>query len=380
MKKILSLFILFVALNTSAQTTIIDSILSGGIYRSYRLYVPADYNGSSARPLVFNLHGYTSNAQSQQLYANFMPIADTANFLVVHPQGTKDNNNQPFWNAGISSLIVNDIQFLSNLIDSIKANYNIDLNAVYSCGMSNGGYMSQTLACELSNRIAAIASVTGSIFTTQYGTNCHPTRPVPMMQISGTADGTVPYTGSSSSMPIDSVVKYWVRYNQCNATPNFSNVPNSNLTDGCTAEHYIYPNGLSGSSVELYKVIGGGHTWPGALVNIGVTNQDFSASKEIWRFFRKYKLNQLTSINEVKQANSAISVFPNPTESDIHLLAELTQTQELNYEIYDLFGKLIQSGHVDGKTISTNALPKGMYLLIVKQQNAFVGSCKLVKN
>jgi polyhydroxybutyrate depolymerase len=63
--------------------------------------------------------------------------------------------------------------------------------------MSNGGYMSHTLACELSNRITAIASVTGSIFNTQYGSNCHPMRPVPVMQIHGTNDPTVPYIGSS---------------------------------------------------------------------------------------------------------------------------------------------------------------------------------------
>lgn len=380
MKKILPLFFYLTALALNAQTTVIDSIMSGGIYRTYRLYVPAAYNGTSARPLVFNIHGYTSNAQSQQLYANFMPIADTANFLVVHPQGTKDNNNQPFWNAGISSLIVNDIQFLSNLIDSIKANYNIDLNSVYSCGMSNGGYMSQTLACELSNRIAAIASVTGSIFTTQYGSNCHPTRPVPMMQISGTADGTVPYAGTSSSMPIDSVVKYWVRYNQCNATPNFSNVPNTNTTDGCTAEHYIYPNGLSNSSVELYKIIGGGHTWPGAPVNIGVTNQDFSASKEIWRFFRKYKLNQLTNISEQNSSVNSFLVYPNPSENIINLSLTNLDLNDLNYEIHDVFGKLVLSGKLDKTSITTSDLSEGLYWLSIKNQNSIIGSTKFVKN
>jgi polyhydroxybutyrate depolymerase len=379
MKKIVIALFMGLALNLSSQNTIVDSIFSGGIYRTYRLYVPAAYNGSSARPLVFNLHGYTSNSQSQQLYANFMPIADTANFLVVHPQGTKDNSNQPFWNAGISSLIVNDIAFLSNLIDSLKAQYNIDLNSVYSCGMSNGGYMSQTLACELSSRIAAIASVTGSIFTTQYGANCNPTRPVPMMQISGTADATVPYTGNTNSVPIDSVVKYWVRYNQCNATPNFSNVPNTNITDGCTAEHYIYPNGLSNSSVELYKIIGGGHTWPGALVNVGVTNQDFSASKEIWRFFRKYKLNQLTSLAENNLFSQPISVYPNPSQSVLYINFDNTNVDELDIEVSDLFGRVVMRIKASNNQINIDQLENGIYFLNIKKQSQIFTSLKFIK-
>src|SRR5437868_5054858 len=84
-------------------TTVVDSIISGGIYRKFRLYVPAIYNGSKKVPLVFNLHGYTSNAFQQQLYSNFMPIADTANFLMVHPDGTAPLGS-PFWNSGITTL------------------------------------------------------------------------------------------------------------------------------------------------------------------------------------------------------------------------------------------------------------------------------------
>jgi polyhydroxybutyrate depolymerase len=201
-----------------------------------------------------------------------------------------------------------------------------------------------------------------------------------MMQISGTADGTVPYTGSSSSMPIDSVVKYWVRYNQCNATPNFSNLPNSNLTDGCTAEHYIYPNGLSGSSVELYKVIGGGHTWPGALVNIGVTNQDFSASKEIWRFFRKYKLNQLTSVDKLEQTTRIISVYPNPCSNIINLSFTHPNSEILKYEIHDIFGKLILSGELIDNQISTESLSTGIYLINLKKQSSLISYLKFIKN
>ncbi len=380
MKKHLLIFCLFLSLfSLQAQTTVVDSIYTGGIYRTYRLYVPAIYTGATARPLVFNLHGYTSNALAQQQYSVFGPIADTANFLMVFPQGTKDGSNQPFWNAGMSSSLVNDIGFLNALIDSLDLNYNIDLNAVYSCGMSNGGFMSHTLACELSNRITAIASVTGSIFSTQYGANCHPTRPVPVMQISGTADGTVPYAGGSGMMHIDTVVKYWVKKNNCNPTAAFSNVPNINTGDGCTAEHYVYTGGNLGSSVELYKIIGGGHTWPGSPYIVGTTNQDFSASKEIWRFFRQYKLNTLTSVKEVDQQNLDLQLYPNPAKDVLTINFNKEENTFYSVEVIDVLGKSIVSKSLENNSLTIEQLNSGFYFISLKKNGLEMAKQKFVK-
>lgn len=360
-----------------SQTTIVDSILSGGIYRNYRLYIPAVYNGNTARPLIINLHGYTSNASTQQIYSNFMPIADTANFLMVYPNGTQFNG-QPFWNAGMSSALVNDIGFISNLIDSLKAQYNIDLDAVYSCGMSNGGFMSHALACELSNRIAAIASVTGSIFTTQYGVNCHPTRPVPVMQIHGTTDPTVPYIGGSNMMPVDSVINYWVSKNGCNPTPVFSNVPNTNLADGCTAEHYVFSGGLSNSSVELFKIINGTHTWPGFLYGGVGTNLDINASKEIWRFFRKYKLNQLTSIQDYKNVKNDYTIFPNPAQNSLFIDVENDNQKQLEISIFNTLGETIIHENLNGlNTVNISTLLPGIYYVAINKE--IINSKKFIK-
>lgn len=376
-KTLLSLIIALTLYSAKAQTTFIDSIFVGGQYRSYRLYVPAIYTGASARPLILNLHGYTSNAQQQQLYSNFMPIADTANFLMVFPNGTF-SSGQRFWNAGISSALVNDIAFLNALIDSLDLTYNINLNRVYSTGMSNGGYMSHTLACELSNRITAIASVTGSIFNTQYGSNCHPMRPVPVMQIHGTNDPTVPYIGSSTSMPIDSVVKYWVTKNNCNPVGTFSNVPNTSSTDGCTAEHYRYLNGTSSSSVELYKIIGGTHTWPGFPFGGVGTNLDINASKEIWRFFSKYSLSTLTIVDENEQLKNILKVYPNPTNSILNF--NLENELSVSIIISDVLGKVVLAEASQTNSISVENLTSGIYFLSVKTQSGAVAKVKFIKD
>ena len=382
MKKHIFLLIFFFSLsNFNSQTTIVDSILSGGIYRNYRIYIPVSYNSSISRPLIINLHGYTSNAQQQQLYSNFMPIADTANFLMVYPNGTT-YSGQPFWNAGISNALVDDIGFISHLIDSLKAQYNIDLNSVYCTGMSNGGFMSHTLACELSNRIAAIASVTGSIFTTQYGALCHPTRPVPVMQIHGTADPTVPYAGniSQNMEPIDSVIQYWVTKNNCNPSPTFSNVPNVNTLDGCTAQHYQYNGGIDGSTVELFKIIGGVHAWPGFPYGGTGTNLDINASSEIWRFFRKYKLNQLTSVIDVDKQNISFSVYPNPTSNILKFSLNKGSNVSVLIEIKDVLGNLVLSENTSKNEVLIGELSSGIYFLAVKDNNKELAKAKFVKD
>ncbi len=379
MKKFFTSIVICITFYANSQTTIIDSIYVGGIYRNYRLYVPAIYNGTTARPLVLNLHGYTSNAYQQQLYSNFMPIADTANFLMVLPNGTFSGTYQ-YWNAGIISSGVNDIAFLSALIDSIDLTYNVDLNRVYSTGMSNGGFMSHTLACELSHRITAIASVTGSIFTTQYGTNCHPTHPMPVMQIHGTADGTVPFIGSTTMAPIDSVIRYWVRYNNCNFTPTFINVPNISLTDGCTAERYLYSNGNSGSTVELYKIIGGTHSWPGFPFGGVGTNLDINASKEIWRFFNKYKLNTLTSVSTLNKPQNEIELYPNPSNDVISIKFNTEIPVNYNVQIKDVLGKIIQIESNSPNTMAVTNLPSGIYFLEIVSSKKIVLTQKFIKN
>jgi len=335
--RLLITFISFLILSISfSQTTVNGSFIHNGLTRTYSFYVPAIYDGSQAYPLVLNLHGYTSNGTEQSFYGNFKPIADTAGFIVVHPEGTIQTGtaSTQFWNVGFFPSNVDDIGFLESLIDTISTSYNIDATRIYSTGMSNGGFMSYKLACE-SNRFAAIASVTGSM-TGQMQNNCSPIKPIPVMEIHGTADPTVPYNGQSGMLSIDNVLSIWAGYNGCTAAPTMTMVPNINTTDGATAEHYVYAPGTNNVTMEHYKVINGAHTWPGAAITIGVTCMDFSASKEIWRFFSQYS-NSEASVKNNEMAK--IQVYPNPV-NDI-LKINHGMTGDLNVTIIDAAGKLM---------------------------------------
>jgi len=310
MKKLLTLLI-YLPLLTLGQQTINSSIIHGGLQRDYTLYIPASYSAGTEVPLVFNFHGYTSNAFQQMLYGDFRTIADTEGFIIVHPEGTLDNSGISHWNVGWGGSTVDDIGFTEALMDSVSAIYSIDNSRIYSTGMSNGGFMSYQLACELSDRIAAIASVTGSMNIGWFN-SCNPNHPMPVMEIHGTLDPTVSYNASSFTESIPDIMNYWANFNNCNSTSITTNVPDINTADGCTAEHQIWEDGSNGSIVEHYKIINGGHTWPGAIFPNGTTNQDINASEKIWEFFNKYDINGLigtsTVINEITKDKRIVKI------------------------------------------------------------------------
>lgn len=358
--------LLIATFNGNAQT-INGSFVHGGITRTYSFYVPASYIPGQAVPLVLNLHGYTSNGSQQSIYGNFKPIADTANFIVVHPDGTIDQmTSQRYWNFGIFGSTVDDLGFLEALIDTISAHYTINPNRVYSTGMSNGGYMSYYLACQ-SNKFAAVGSVTGSMSVPMYN-SCTPSNPIPTIQIHGTNDPTVPYSGNSTSKPVEDVVLFWADKNECNLTPVITSVPNTNTTDGATAERYLYAGGTNGHTVEFFKVTGGGHTWPGAPVPLpgaGNTCMDFNASKEIWRFFSQYQSSGQVGVTTIPTADFAI--YPNPSEGTIYFDSELRIER---VRIFDLQGRLMET--IEAETIASidlTALNKGNYLLEISGEN-----------
>lgn len=381
MKNILPLLVLTIASGLSAQITVTGTIKSGGLTRDYRLYKPAAYTGATAVPLVINMHGYGSNNQEQEAYAYFRAVADTANFLIALPNGTIDPQGQRFWNTFGGTSTVDDVGFISNLIDSLKQSYNIDPQRIYATGMSNGGFMSYALACELNSKIAAIASVTGSMVTASLN-SCNPSRPVPVMEIHGDADDVVPYNGGTllNFEPIPDVVAAWVDINNCNPTPVTTNVPNINTNDGCTAQLSVYSNGDNGSSVEHYHILGGGHTWPGSLFTIGVTNQDFNACYVIWKFFLKYRLDDLSPTGAPDAGRQNVHVYPNPVQD--YLLLQAAENEPVDHiEVYDVTGNLVQTinpGSTNTVRVETSEWPVGMYFLKISQ-GASTNTVKIVR-
>ncbi len=363
MKKGLSIvnIILLALVNVVAgQTTISGSFSHGGLQRTYRVYIPAAYNASVAAPLILNLHGYGSNNIEQELYTNFSSIADTAGFIIVHPNGTPDFSNTLHWNTfGTSN--VDDVGFLSALIDTLAGRFNIDLTRVYATGMSNGGFMSFQLACQLGNRIAAIASVTGTMTNVNLGT-CQPSRPLAVMQIHGTADATVPYTGNFFFAPVQNLLNFWVTINGTQSTPQIYQLPDIVPGDVCTTERHTYAGGSNGTTVIHYKIIGGGHSWPGAPININITNMDFSASAEIWRFFRQYNLNGLITANQGLLANASGSIIIRQNSDWVE--ASMPDSRYRQLSIFHASGQLIATASSSAAKVHFRIEQKGVYFLI----------------
>jgi len=343
------IFLFLLATTLPAQQTINGTLDHDGIERTYILYVPASYDASEAIPLVFNFHGYTSNALSQMNYGDFRAIADRENFMVVHPQGTLDPTGTTYWNAQWIENGVDDIGFTSALIDDLASNYNIDLDRVYSTGMSNGGFMSYTLACELSDKIAAVASVTGTMTLDQVAQTCNPAELTPVMEIHGTADGVVPYDGDGNFMaPISNVIAHWVMQNNCQFEMAVELIPDTNDQDDSTVERYLFTECDENSSIELFKVLGGGHTWPGSAFPFGVTNYDTTEDK---------------SSDQLQ-----VQIFPVPVIDQLQL--SFSSAQERTLSIISMDATAIQNQEpTNSKNITMNVagLESGIYLLQIQE-------------
>jgi len=366
----LSLLLSF-SISLSAQTEI-GTFIHDGIEREYQVYVPDNWTPNDQWPVVFNLHGITSNATEQYLYTRFDLVADTANFIVCYPEGTpivggtgnQWNVNFPFGNND-----ADDVGFIDQLIDTLHAHYNINLDKVYSTGMSNGGYMSYKLACELTDRFQAIASVTGSMVPSE-ATACDPSGTIPVMQVHGTADPTVAYNGNNFGISIEDLVTQWVDHNECSMNPDTLMFEDIDPLDFCTVERISYTDCESNRKVFFYKVDGGTHTWPGAVFNLGVTNYDINASIEIWNFFNQYGTDAPVSNKEVIHVSPTVSIAPNPFLNSV--LLETTEAPIQQVQVFNTLGQLLVSktiGDQNKVELPLENLDSGIYTITVHTSN-----------
>lgn len=348
MKRTLLFSLLFTCF-AAANSQQLYSFTFDGIERTYRVHLPGNYDENQDYPLVINMHGLGSNSFEQEFYSEFDQVADTAGIVIAYPDGV---NNQ--WNI-FQDTGVDDVGFISALIDTMNANYSLDLKRVYACGMSMGGFMSHRLGCQLNDRIAAIGSVAGLIVYF----NCNFTRKVPVLQIHGTADDVVPYDGVAYT------IQYWTMNDYC-PDSIVTELPDIDTTDQSTVTLTTYAPCYEGTEVLLYTINGGGHTWPGATYIIGVTNQDIKASAEIWKFFKKFSLPTGVGIGENGIAKARLKIYPQPANSVVNIEVPLIEESSWRINLFDLSGRLVKpevAVYGNSFSFSVNGLKQGFYVV-----------------
>ncbi len=259
------------------------TISFGGRERKALVHVPPAYDPSARTPLVLDIHGYTSNATEQEALSGMNAKADAKGFLAIYPEGLDSS-----WNAGAccgrsAADAIDDVGFLTALLDRAEAELCVDARRVFATGMSNGGFLSHRLGCELAGRIAAVAPVAG----VNGMPSCKPVRPMPVFHTHGTADTLVPYLGSPALgfIPVRRSFEEWAARNGCTGDPveTYQNGEASCLT---------YATCAGGAEVTLCTVLGGGHTWPGGMPvpALGFTSRAMSATDMMWDFFERHPL------------------------------------------------------------------------------------------
>lgn len=288
-----------------------------GRNRSYLVYEPASYDGSKHVPLVIDIHGGGGSSQNEMDNTMLIPISDAKGFLIAYPNGTgtglQELARSLTWNGGgccgyAMDNHVDDVSFISQAIDDIANHYAIDTKRVYAMGMSNGGIMTQRLACELSDRLAAVGPISGGINMSGDFTACNQKRLVPIMEFHGTTDENYPYNGGIGPKGIAGVNFYsipktindWLaRYNMSSVTTTYQKGIETCQTWEpalstlkvilCTARPATPLQNSDGAFTE-----GGGHAQPGGSV-AGYKGADFPttdiyAASALWDFFSGYAL------------------------------------------------------------------------------------------
>jgi len=248
--------------------------------------------------VVLAFHGAFMNGTSMIGFSGLNHKADEAGFIVVYPNGLGIGQAFLFFNAwskpgGPGKDPPDDVEFTSKMLDDLETVCNVDPKRVFATGMSNGGMMSNRLGAELSDRIAAIAPVSGTLAIDQI----HPTHPVPAIIFHGTADTIVPFGGRRAPDPrspqfqgVRDTVKAWVEADGCTPDPTTTTLPDT-AHDGTTVKREEYGSGKDGAEVVLYTIEGGGHTWPGRqppAAFLGKSTSDISANDLMWAFFLKH--------------------------------------------------------------------------------------------
>jgi polyhydroxybutyrate depolymerase len=286
---------------TLDEDTELRTIEIRGHQRRYRVHIGKSAQ-ASPMPVVLVLHGRYGTGAGMESLTGFSLLADRVGFMAVYPDGINRS-----WD-GIRAVTgdaaaggVDDVVFIDAVIDKLASDHPIDLRRIYLVGMSNGGSFVHRLACELPGRMAAIASVAGTI-PKALATGYTAAQPTSVMHIHGTADTIVRYLGSSTKesdglLSASATVGFWSTVGGCLGMPEHTIVE-----EGIRQERYVDCAG--GTEVILYVVEGGGHTWPGGRQYlpeqvIGKTVRTLDATSEIWAFFERHARPHVPNASEV---------------------------------------------------------------------------------
>ncbi len=268
----------------------------GGLNRSYQMHVPARKPGQLL-PLVVVLHGGSSTGRGMRQMTGMDARADQAGFVALYPNGYLESwaDGRKTSRADVAG--VDDVRFISSLVKQVANDTGIDLSRVYVTGMSNGGFMTARLACESSELFAAVAVVAATM-PQNVTLACKPARGVPFLLIHGTADTFVPAAGGQITkgnigliLSTDLTVDFWREINGCSKEDTLNTI--NRVADGTSVEVSRFSSCVTRADVVFYKVLNGGHTWPGGAqylpeAVIGKTNRDIEANAVIWDFFSTF--------------------------------------------------------------------------------------------
>lgn len=300
----------------SASTTVAPgqekvTTTSGGTERWYLRHVPASYDARKPTPVVLDLHGYSEGAQVHALMSDLGNFGEDKGFITITPQGT---GAVARWDTALDSP---DLKYIGDLLDEVDRTLCVDKNRVFVTGLSNGAFLTSAVACKYSDRIAAAAPVAGI----RDIPGCKFSRPVPVVAFHGTADTFVAYDGgygssvanlpapdgsgrkigdTSTTAPttapsgadkpptIEEITADWAKRNGCTTKPTEQKV-----TADVTRITFPCPKD---ATTELYRVEGGGHSWPGSSFSkqvasvVGRTTDSISANAVMWKFFQEHPL------------------------------------------------------------------------------------------
>jgi polyhydroxybutyrate depolymerase len=290
------------------------AIVAEGLTRQAFVHIP-DKLSSTSPPVVLVFHGGVRDAASAERSLGWDALADREGFLVVYPQGLPRRGQKGhtdkhlFWNSSESRFTstADDVAFTSRLLDALTTVHAYDAKRVYATGFSNGAHMAYRLACRLSDRITAIAAVSGSLETAP----CTPEVPVPLLDIHGTDDPFVKFNGGGllGFHAVPWTRASWAAINHCDPVPITEEL-RPEVDDGTRVTVARYTGCAADATIETVTIFGGGHQWPGTpneypylygerMPNpfvwkvqsnlLGRNSGNFSTTQNIWNFLKQFR-------------------------------------------------------------------------------------------